>query len=80
MSAEIIEQTLSSAEVAWDVVLRVQHDRKFGDSKAGSFKEWARRAQYLDRRGFSTDAIRRGMGSWNHATLARDDSDVDINA
>jgi len=80
VSAEIIEQTLSSAEVAWDVVLRVQHDRKFGGSKAGSFKEWARRAQYLDRRGFSTDAIRRVMGSWDHATLARGDSDVDINA
>ena len=80
VSAEIIEQTLSSAEVDWDELLRVQHDRKFGVSKASSFKEWARRAQYLDRRGFSTDAIRRVMGSWDHATLARDDSGVDINA
>ncbi|GIT48761.1 MAG: hypothetical protein Ct9H300mP14_06890 [Gammaproteobacteria bacterium] len=64
----------------WDELLRVQHNRKFGVSKAGSFKEWASRAQYLDRRGFSTDTIRRVMGSWDHATLARDDSDVDINA
>ena len=80
VAPEIIDQTLLSSEVDWDELLRAQHNRKFGVSKAGSFKEWARRAQYLDRRGFSTDTIRRVMGSWDHATLARDDSDVDINA
>ena len=79
VAPEIIDQTLLSAEVDWDELLRVQYNRKFGVSKACSFKEWARRAQYLDRRGFSTDAIRRVMGSWDHATLARDDSDADIN-
>ena len=70
VATEIIDQTLSSAEVDWDELLRVQHNRKFGVSKAGSFKEWARRAQYLDRRGFGTDSIRRVMGSWDRATLA----------
>ena len=80
VAPEIIDQMLLSVEVDWDELLRVQHNRKFGVSKASSFKEWARRAQYLDRRGFSTDAIRRVMGSWDHATLARDDSGVDINA
>ena len=80
VAPEIIDQTLLSAEVDWDELLRVQHNRKFGTSKAGSFKEWARRAQYLDRRGFSTDTIRRVMGSWDGAASVRDDTDVDINA
>ena len=80
VAPEIIDQTLLSSEVDWDELLRAQHNRKFGVSKAGSFKEWARRAQYLDRRGFGTDSIRRVMGSWHRATLARDDSDADINA
>ena len=80
VASEIIEQTLSSAEVDWDELLRVQHNRKFGVTKTDSFKEWARRAQYLDRRGFGTDSIRRVMGSWDRAMLARDDSDADINA
>jgi regulatory protein len=80
VAPEIIDQTLLSAEVDWDELLRVQHNRKFGTSKAGSFKEWARRAQYLGRRGFSTDTIRRVMGSWDGAASVRDDTDVDINA
>ena len=79
VASEIIDQTLSLAELDWDELLRVQHNRKFGISNAGSFKEWSRRAQYLDRRGFSTDTIRRVMGSWDRARLTRDDSDVDIN-
>ena len=80
VASEIIDQMLSSAEVDWDELLRVLHNRKFGISKAGSFKEWARRAQYLDRRGFNTDAICSVMGSWDQATAVRDGSDVDINA
>ena len=80
VASEIIGQALLAAEVDWDELLRVQHNRKFGVSKAGSFKEWSRRAQYLDRRGFNTDTICRVMGSWDQATVARDDSDVDIDA
>ena len=80
VASEIIDQALLAAEVDWDELLRVQHNRKFGISKAGSFKEWARRAQYLDRRGFSTDTIRRVLGSWDRVSLVRDDPDVDINA
>ena len=80
VSSEIIDQVLLAAEVDWDELLRVQHNRKFGISKAGSFKEWSRRAQYLDRRGFNTDSICRVMGSWAQATTSRDDPDVDIDA
>ena len=80
VASEIGDQVLLAADVDWDELLRVQHNRKFGVSKAGSFKEWSRRAQYLDRRGFNTDAICRVMGSWDQATVARDDFDVDIDA
>ena len=80
VASEIIDQTLSLVEVDWDELLRVQHNRKFGVSKAGSFKEWSRRAQYLDRRGFNTDSIFRVMGSGDQATASRDDSDMDIDA
>ena len=80
VALEIIDQALLAAEVDWDELLRVQHNRKFGISKAGSFKEWSRRAQYLDRRGFNTDMICRVMWSWDQATASRDDSDMDIDA
>ena len=79
VASEIIDQALLAAEVDWDELLRVQHNRKFGITKTDSFKDWASRAQYLDRRGFGTDAIRRVMGFWERATLARDDSDADTN-
>jgi len=45
------------------------YDRKFGCSPIKSFKEWARRAQHLQRRGFGADAIKRVMGSWGSAAL-----------
>ena len=80
VALEIIDQSVSSAKVDWDELLRVQHNRKFGVAKSDSFKEWARRAQYLNRRGFNTDMICRVMGSWDQATVARDHFDVDIDA
>ncbi len=70
VAPEIIDQTLLSAEVDWDELLRVQHNRKFGGSKAGSFKEWARRAQYLARGGSSNATFGRVMGSWDTGTFA----------
>ena len=37
VASEIIDQALLAAEVDWDELLRLQHNRKFGISKAGSF-------------------------------------------
>ena len=69
VDSELVDRALASAETEWDRVLTMVYDRKFGCSPIKSFKEWARRAQHLQRRGFGADAIKRVMGSWGSAAF-----------
>ena len=65
VDSALANRVVAGAEPEWDRVLTMLYDRKFGCSSIKNFKEWARRAQYLQQRGFDTDAIRRIMGSWD---------------
>ena len=67
VASDLAERVVAGADTEWDQVLTMLYDRKFGCSPIRNFKEWARRAQYLQRRGFDTDAIKRVMGSWTSA-------------
>ena len=67
VASDLAERVVAGADTEWDQVLTMLYDRKFGCSSIKNFKEWARRAQYLHRRGFDTDAIKRVMGSWTSA-------------
>ncbi len=64
----IVDKVLQEAEVDWEERLRHTYDRKYGGIAVESFKTWASRAQFLNNRGFSVDAIRRVIGNYGAST------------
>lgn len=68
VAERIVDKVLQEAEVDWDERLRHTHDRKYGEIAVESFKTWASRAQFLNNRGFSVDAIRRVIGNYGAST------------
>ena len=68
VAERIVDKALQEAEVDWDERLRQTYDRKYGEIAVESFKTWASRAQFLNNRGFSVDAIRRVIGNYDAST------------
>ena len=67
VSEELARDALAKAEVDWEERLTDQVARKFGSDPAQTFPEWARRARYLERRGFGQDAIRLAIGNFERS-------------
>ena len=67
VSKELAREVLAKAEVDWEGRLTDQVARKFGSDPAQTFPEWARRAKYLERRGFGQDAIRLAIGNFERS-------------
>ena len=68
VSDELAREALAKAEVDWGQQVTDQAVRKFGSDPAQTFPEWARRARYLERRGFGQDAIRLAIGNFERST------------
>ena len=68
VSEELAREALAKAEVDWEERVTDQVARKFGSDPAQTFPEWARRAKYLERRGFGQDAIRLAIGNFERST------------
>ena len=68
VSEELAREVLAKAEVDWEERMTDQVARKFGSHPAQTFPEWARRARYLERRGFGQDAIRLAIGNFERRT------------
>ena len=68
VSEELAREALAKAEVDWGQQVTDQAIRKFGSDPAQTFPEWARRARYLERRGFGQDAIRLAIGNFERST------------
>ena len=64
VSEELAREALAKAEVDWERQVTDQVTRKFGSHPAQTFPEWARRARYLERRGFDQEAIRQAIGNF----------------
>ena len=64
VSEELAREALARAEVDWGELVTDQVARKFGSVPAQTFPEWARRARYLERRGFGQDSIRLAIGNF----------------
>ena len=64
VTPDLIESTFAQADVSWDDVAKGRYQSRFSNQPVGSFKEWARRAAYMQRRGFGKSAIRRVLGDW----------------
>ena len=67
VSEELAREALAKAEVDWEERVTDQVARKFGSDPAQTFPEWARRARYLERRGFGQDAIRLAIGNFGRS-------------
>ena len=67
VSEELAREALAKAEVDWGQQVTDQVVRKFGSDPAQTFPEWARRARYLERRGFGQDAIRLAIGNFERS-------------
>ena len=67
VSEELAREALAKAEVDWGQQVTDQAVRKFGIDPAQTFPEWARRARYLERRGFGQDAIRLAIGNFERS-------------
>ena len=67
VSEELVREALVKAEVDWEQRVIDQVARKFGSDPAQTFPEWARRARYLERRGFGKDAIRLAIGNFERS-------------
>ena len=67
VSEEMAREVLAKAEVDWEERVTDQVVRKFGSNSAQTFPEWARRARYLERRGFGQDAIRLAIGNFERS-------------
>ncbi|MES9874808.1 MAG: regulatory protein RecX [Candidatus Sedimenticola sp. 6PFRAG7] len=58
VSGEMVEEWLDERDAEWSSLLAEAARRKYGDSPAIDFREKARRARFLEYRGFPTEMIR----------------------
>ena len=58
VDAELISLAFETAEIDWFEMLRQAHDRKYGQQIPSDYKEQARRARFLEYRGFYAEQIR----------------------
>ncbi len=54
---DVIDDVMNNADVQWTEQLRTQLVKKYGDTAPGTYKEWVKRARYLNNRGFSSEQI-----------------------
>lgn len=59
IDASLIAQCLDPDDAQWDQVLITAAESKFGKQPSQGFREWARRARFLEYRGFARAHIRR---------------------
>lgn len=52
VGADLIDQYLDKNSAEWRVVMQRQYAKKYGDEQAGDYAEKAKRAKYLQNRGF----------------------------
>lgn len=58
VSADLIEPATDPGESEWRALIRQCCQRKFGDSRPADYRERARRARFLEYRGFPSEMIR----------------------
>ncbi|HCK76961.1 MAG TPA: RecX family transcriptional regulator [Gammaproteobacteria bacterium] len=64
VAPEIIDSLLVEVEVSWIEIASAKHSSRFPDPVIQDYRDWARRASYLQRRGFDTDTICQVLGEW----------------
>jgi len=59
LADELIDPYLQAMRDEWQAQLAAVHDRRFGEAPTGERKEIARRARFLESRGFPAASVRR---------------------
>ena len=62
VSEEMVGDAMADADIDWNVCGLTQAKKKFGVQPARDFPEWARRARYLEYRGFDKASIKLAIG------------------
>ena len=57
LAGDLIESRLARSTGEWSATMTAAHDKRFGSARALDAKERARRARFLEYRGFSADLI-----------------------
>ncbi|MGA7979158.1 MAG: regulatory protein RecX [Chromatiaceae bacterium] len=63
LSDDLIDPHLNHTDEEWRDLVAAVHDKKYGSAPASDPKERARRARFLEYRGFPTDLIRRVLAN-----------------
>ncbi|HYW92026.1 MAG TPA: regulatory protein RecX [Gammaproteobacteria bacterium] len=61
VAESLIRESLDPDDAAWLEQLEGVRRKRFGPALPDSYAEWARQARFLQRRGFSTEQIRRAL-------------------
>jgi regulatory protein len=59
----LIDEALSGGERDWLELVERARAKRFGAARPADFRERARQARFLERRGFAAEHIRRALGS-----------------
>ena len=54
----IIDEVLVTPEVDWQEQARLQVQKKYGEQQPESYKDWVKRARFLNNLGYSSDLIK----------------------
>ena len=64
VSPDLVASTLDSADISWREIATLKYTARFAGDLILDYKEWARRASYLQRRGFDSQIIVEILGEW----------------
>jgi len=64
ISPDLVASTLDSADICWREIATLKYTARFAGEPILDYKEWARRASYLQRRGFDSQIIVEILGEW----------------
>ncbi len=67
IDSELINASLDCGDVQWAERCAQVAQRKFKDAPVETYKDWAKRARYLQGRGFTTEQISAALGSYRNA-------------
>ena len=63
VSLDVIRDAMEQAEIDWKQCSVELANKRFGSSPPEDFPEWAKRARYLEQRGFDIQAIQFAIGN-----------------
>ena len=64
ITSDLVASALDSADICWREIATLSYTARYAGESILDYKEWARRASYLQRRGFDSQIIVEILGEW----------------